>query len=118
MIDEKFFYRALKRRIELSEKAYQNFLEYKNYAAAKTLYNINSEALRFIMDNVITVEKNDYVNITNLILHWQGWKAQFEFEECRNKLNLNSSSNFSRAKGVLPWPSEIKNFLEEKLKNM
>jgi hypothetical protein len=105
--------KLLKRKIELSQSAFDLYSREKSFASALVLNAINKDACNLIMNNLMVFNETEWEIISSLIIHWNGWLEQFEVEKEILKPSLNDFFVFYRANGVLPWPSQIKELIKE-----
>ena len=105
------FRKSIKRKIELSEVAFKNYLSCRSFASALVLKKINQDTLNEILMCTAEFDENEWKILCVLIQHWNGWISQFDIESSLCQPLLNDEFIFERAIGLEPWPRVIKELI-------
>ncbi len=101
------FRKAIKRKIELSQTAFQMYLSSRTFASAVVLREINLDACKHVMHHTGEFDDEEWVAISQLVVHWNGWLQQFEFEQKARLPKLDDEFIFERVEGLTAWPKQI-----------
>jgi hypothetical protein len=101
--------RSIQTYIDLSERAYDNYLkDEKKFRAALVLYKLNSELFNHITINLSKiVDSLHFEYYTHLMEHLAGWLSQFELEERSQGPDPCQLFNWARWDFVRPYPKRI-----------
>lgn len=105
------FRKSIKRKIELSQVAYKNYLSCRSFASALVLKKINEDALNQILMYVGEFEEVEWQLLSELIQHWSGWICQFEVERDLGQPLISDLFIFERANGLKQWPKGINDLI-------
>lgn len=106
------FRKAIKRKVDLSQEAFQIYLENRTFASALVLKDINNEACKLIGKHAGCFDDDEWAVLSRLIIHWKGWLQQFDVEQINRLPQLNDEFIFERAKGLTAWPQNINDVIK------